>query len=213
MLNDITIIICCAGMGTRLGIGTTKALVNVFGKPLILRQLDLMKNIEDVRIVVGYQAEKVIDCVNSVRKNVLYAFNYDFRTTGEAESLSTALIGLNKYTIIIDGDLLINSEDFISLLEYPGECLGICNINSEEPIYANVDNDGIVTELNEITGNCEYSCIAKIKSSRLQKGEGSVYSLLNNLLPINSLYIRTRDIDTPDDYERMIEWFEAGCKE
>ena len=61
MLNDITIIICCAGMGTRLGIGTTKALVNVFGKPLILRQLDLMKDIEDVRIVVGYQAEKVID--------------------------------------------------------------------------------------------------------------------------------------------------------
>ena len=28
-----------------------------------------------------------------------------------------------------------------------------------------------------------------------------------------SLLVRTRDIDTPDDYERMVEWFKKGCKE
>ena len=212
MINNVTVIICCAGMGTRLGIGTTKALVNVFGKPLILRQLELMDEIEDIRVVVGYQAEKVIECINSVRKDVMYAFNYAFQTTGEAESLSKALIGLKEYTIIIDGDLLINSNDFKSLLEYPGECIGICEINSEEPIFATTEQD-VVTELNEIEGNYEYSCIAKVVSSRLKKSKGSVYAVLNKLLPMKYLRIRTRDIDTPDDYERMIEWFEKGCKE
>lgn len=28
--KDITVVICAAGMGTRLGIGTTKALVNIW---------------------------------------------------------------------------------------------------------------------------------------------------------------------------------------
>lgn len=40
--TDVTVIICCAGMGTRLGIGTTKALVDVGGEPLIIRQLKLL---------------------------------------------------------------------------------------------------------------------------------------------------------------------------
>ncbi|MBO7514279.1 MAG: 2-C-methyl-D-erythritol 4-phosphate cytidylyltransferase, partial [Lachnospiraceae bacterium] len=32
-----TIVISAAGMGTRLGIGTTKALIDIDGKPLIIR--------------------------------------------------------------------------------------------------------------------------------------------------------------------------------
>ncbi len=31
-----TVIISCAGMGNRLGLGTTKALIDVAGKPLII---------------------------------------------------------------------------------------------------------------------------------------------------------------------------------
>ena len=212
MIDDVTIIICCAGMGTRLGIGTTKALVNVFGKPLIMHQLELMQDVDDVRIVVGYQAERVIECVNNIRRDVMYAFNYDFQTTGEAESLSKALIGLKKYCVIIDGDLLINKEDFLELINYHGECIGVCSVNSDEPIYVKM-NDDIAVEMNESAGDLEYCCIAKVLSSKLKPWKGSVYSLLNEVLPIKALNIRTRDIDTPEDYERMIEWYKNGCEE
>lgn len=212
MYNDITIIICCAGMGTRLGIGTTKTLVNVAGKTLIQRQLELMNDVKDVRIVVGFQAENVIKHVNAIRKDVLFAFNHDFQTTGEADSLSKALVGLKKYTILVDGDLLINKEDFNNLLKYPSECIGITELNSDEPIYAKTSNKTVV-ELNETTGDYEYSCIAKIKSIKLKKWKGSLYSLLNQLLPIRAMKIRSRDIDTPDDYDRMIEWFKKGCED
>ena len=58
--SDTTVVICCAGMGTRLGIGTTKALLHIGGKPLIIHQLENLDSYNDVRIVVGYQADKVI---------------------------------------------------------------------------------------------------------------------------------------------------------
>ena len=77
--NDTSIIICCAGMGTRLGIGTTKALVNVLGTPVIIRLLHELSEYDDIRIIVGYQAESVIERVNKVRKDVMFAFNYNLR--------------------------------------------------------------------------------------------------------------------------------------
>ena len=209
--DDLTIIICCAGMGTRLGIGSTKALIDVCGKSLITRQLELIKDFDDVRIVVGYQAGRVIDAVNQIRKDVMYAFNYDYRTTGEGESLSKALVGLRKYTVIIDGDILVNAEDFHKFLEYPDECLGICQINSDEPIYAVVDDNMKVVGLNEEAGTHEFSCVSKLLSERLQPGNRAVYEVLRPLLPVQAVSVRARDIDTPDDYDRMIKWFKAEC--
>ena len=72
MKNNKTVIISCAGMGKRLGIGTTKALVSVGGKPLIIRTLEQLDEVEDVRVVVGYQAEKVIEAVKAYRKDVTF---------------------------------------------------------------------------------------------------------------------------------------------
>ena len=46
-----TVVISCAGMGNRLGLGTTKALVEVDGKPLIVRHLEMLGDEEDIRYV------------------------------------------------------------------------------------------------------------------------------------------------------------------
>lgn len=77
MYEELTVIICCAGMGTRLGIGTTKALVKVNGKSIIGNLLQKLTDVKDVRVVVGYQAEKVIQEVLKHRKDVMFAFNND----------------------------------------------------------------------------------------------------------------------------------------
>ena len=74
-----TIIISCAGMGNRLGLGTTKALIDVAGKPLIIRHLEHLEAETDVRIVVGYQAGKVIDTVREYRDDVTFVFNRKYR--------------------------------------------------------------------------------------------------------------------------------------
>ena len=78
-----TVIISCAGMGNRLGLGTTKALLEVEGEPLIIRHLKMLQDEQDIRIVVGYQAEKVIDVVRQYREDVLFVFNHQYRRSEE----------------------------------------------------------------------------------------------------------------------------------
>ena len=63
-MSKKTVIISCAGMGKRLGLGIVKCLVDVDGKPLIIRNLELLDDCDDVRVVVGDQAERVIEVVN-----------------------------------------------------------------------------------------------------------------------------------------------------
>ena len=79
MYENLTVVINCAGMGTRLGLGSPKTLLDICGKPLIIWQLDLLKNVKDIRIVVGYEAEKVIDVVTQFRKDIMFVFNYDYQ--------------------------------------------------------------------------------------------------------------------------------------
>ena len=49
--DDISVVICCAGMGTRLGIGTTKALVKIAGKSIIQRQLEMLDEYDDLSLI------------------------------------------------------------------------------------------------------------------------------------------------------------------
>ena len=55
----------CAGEGRRLGLGSTKALVSIHGEPLIAWHLRMLRHVRDVVVVVGYQAEAVVDAVRA----------------------------------------------------------------------------------------------------------------------------------------------------
>ncbi len=207
---DTSVVICCAGMGTRLGIGTTKALMHINGKPLIIHQLEALDDFEDIRIVVGYQADRVIEAVNSYRKDIMFAFNNEFKTTGPAASLGKGMINSRKYILSIDGDILIDPIDFKKILAYEGEYLAITDIHSEEPIRVLVENDQV--KKFERDGNYEWPGIAKIESSRLKKDVGYTYDIIDKILPIPAILVQSRDIDTPEDYESAIKWVENGYK-
>ena len=173
--SDTTVVICCAGMGTRLGIGTTKALLHIGGKPIIIHQLENLDSYNDVRIVVGYQADKVIETVNS-----------------------------KKYILSVDGDVLVNPDDFRQMLEINGEYLAVSKKHSEEPDLVTVNNGN--AEYFSESGNFEWSGIVKIKSEDLIKNNGEV----ENIFPVPAFLIRTRDVDTQDDYDNAIKWFQNG---
>lgn len=207
--KNTTIVICCAGMGTRLGIGTTKALVNVCGKPLIIHQLEQMKDYDDIRIVVGFQAESVIEIVKKYRKDIMFAFNYDYEFTGPAASMSKGIIGAREYVVIMDGDLLINPDDFKLFLNFPGECIPNSRITSDEPIFLEIENQCVI-DFSKKIGGFEWPGLAKLKSIKLKTGTNYIYEVLKDLLPLKTMSIRARGIDTPDDYENAIKWVENG---
>ena len=202
--SDTTVVICCAGMGTRLGIGTTKALLHIGGKPLVIHQLENLDSYNDVRLVVGYQADKVIETVNAYRKDVMFCFNNEYQTTSPSISRVKGAINSKKYILSVDGDVLVNPDDFRQMLEINGEYLAVSKKHSEEPDLVTV-NDGNAEYFSE-SGDFEWSGIVKIKSEDLIKNNGEV----ENIFPVPAFLIRTRDIDTQDDYDNAIKWFQNG---
>lgn len=204
-----TVIICAAGMGTRLGIGTTKALVDISGTPLIIRQLDLLKEYDDIRIVVGFQAERLIEVVKKYRKDIMFVFNYQYETSGVADSLRKGLLATRNYIISIDGDILFNPDDFKVFTSCDEECLVVSDVSTAEPIMATVENE-MAIKLSKVEGNMQWPGIVKIKSEKLKGKSPKVYDVLNEVLPLRVFKMRTREINTQEDYDRAIEWFEKG---
>lgn len=211
MKHNMSIIICCAGMGTRLGIGAPKALVDVAGKPLIIRQLEQLKDYEDIRVVVGFQAEKVINVVKEYRSDITFAFNYDYKTTGTAASLSKGITGAREYIVAFDGDLLVNPDDLKDFLESDEECIGGCTPTTDNPVLMSMDENNNVIEFSRERGTLEWTGLAKIRTDRLVPGDKHVYMMIEPLLPIKVKHIRTKEIDTQNDYENAVRWVENGC--
>lgn len=209
MKKNVSIIISCAGMGTRLGIGCTKALVDIDGKPLIIRQLEMLEDYDDIRIVVGYQAEKVIDVVKAYRDDITFVFNYDYKTTGTGASFSKGIIGAREYSVAFDGDLIVNPEDLKLFLEHDGECVGGCNPTTDNPVLMKII-DNKVTAFSREFGELEWTGLAKLKTKKINPGTGHVYMMIEPLMPIDVIKIRTKEIDTPNDYENAIKWLKNG---
>ncbi len=208
--ENTSVIICCAGMGTRLGIGTTKALMDICGEPLILRILKLLDAYDDIRIVVGFQATRLIDVVNNYRKDIMYVFNYDYEKTGVADSLRKALVGCKDFIISLDGDTLVNADDFDAFLKCGYECIPISTGKSAEPVLATLSGD-MITGLSKNEGSCQWPGMTKMHKDKFGGSSAHVYEMIEPNFPIRTFTLRTREIDTPEDYERAIEWYENGC--
>ena len=216
MKNNVSIVISCAGMGTRLGLCCTKALVAVEGKPLIERQLDMLKDYDDIRVVVGYQAEKVIELVSSVRKDVLFAFNHDYRNTGTGASFCLGAKFGREYVVALDGDLLVHPEDLIKVIEYDGSCVGGTTPSTDNPWTMPtqmINGVKCVTGFSKEYGDYEWTGLAKIRSDQLKPGTRHVFHLIEPMLPIPMVQIRTKEIDTIDDYERAVQWVRNGYED
>lgn len=213
MKDNKTIIISCAGMGTRLGAGVPKAIVDVGGKPIIIRQLELLDDFDDVRVVVGFQADKVIEIVQKYRKDVMFCFNNDFRTTGTAASFSKGLINAKEYAVALDGDLLVHPNDLKLFLSCDEELVGGCVPGTDNPVLMTLDEQNRVIEFSREHGNLEWTGLAQIKAERLVPGAGHVYQMLESLMPIKVMKIRTKEIDTMHDYDKAMQWIRNGYNE
>jgi hypothetical protein len=53
----------------------------------------------------------------------------------------------------------------------------------------------------------------QMKKEHLGLTTGHVYFLLEPRLPMKMIFIRTREIDTMDDYKNAVRWIENGYKD
>lgn len=211
-----TIVISCAGKGTRLGIGVTKALVNLDGQALICRQLSMLSGYDDIRIVVGYQMEQVISTVLSYRKDVTFVFNHDYNNTGTGASLSLGARFANDLVVSLDGDLIVHPDDLRNFLENDEECVGACRITTDDPVFlqsATINGREFAKGFSTLFGQWEWSGLVQLKSERMMFGTGHVYPIVEPLLPLPIIPVRAKEIDTLNDYERALQWVRNGYEE
>jgi choline kinase len=200
MSSTKSVIISCAGIGSRLGLGQTKALININGKSLISWQLDAFKEVEDLRIVIGYQANDVVEEVLKYREDVIFVFNHRYFETKTGASLYLGAQHANDLIIAWDGDLLVHPNDVKTILDADYEFIGCAEKASEEAVYVNTNEKGEVISFSRENGDYEWTGPACIKRDKLKYISGNVFSQLEPYLPLKGLKVRAYDIDTYQDY-------------
>ncbi|MCI8300742.1 MAG: NTP transferase domain-containing protein [Lachnospiraceae bacterium] len=211
-----TVIISCAGMGNRLGLGTTKALLEIDGKPLIIRHLEMLEHERDIRVVVGYQAEAVIETVRKYRDDILFVFNHQYRETGTGASVALAAKYAGEFILSLDGDLLVHPEDLEQVLACDHEFVSGGEPVTDDPwLLQTYQEEGaeFVSSFSRTMGTYEWNGITQMKSRKMQNGTGHVFQLIEPYLPVPFLELRTREIDTVNDYERALAWVKNDFNE
>lgn len=209
MSSTKSVIISCAGIGSRLGLATTKALVNINGKALIRWQLELLKDVEDIRIVVGFQANDVITEVRKYRDDVIFVYNHRYFETKTGASYYLGAQDGNEYAINLDGDLLVHPDDMKYLLEQDGEWIAYADKMSDDAICVKTNQVGDVLAFSGEKGDYEWTGPCCIKKDKLKYSSGHVYNQLEPSLPMRGIKIRACDIDTYDDYQRALEFIKG----
>ena len=203
-----TVIISCAGCGSRLGMNIPKCLLDIGGQPLIIRQLEQLKELDDIRIIVGYQADKVIETAQAYREDIKFFYNNDWETTGTAASFSKGLPGAHEMVIALDGDLLVNPKDMADVLAESEECICGCNPTTEDPVLMTLNEEGQVIRFSREEGTLEWTGLAQVRRDRLSSVQTRhVYQILEPLLPIAVKVVDTREIDTPADLTKALSWW------
>ena len=206
MITDKSVVISCAGVGSRLGLGTTKALIDIGGKTLIRWQLEQFSEVEDVRVVVGFQAFDVIEEVKKIRPDAVFVFNHNYFATKTGTSYYLGARDAKEYVMEYDGDLLVHPDDIRKLLHTPGEWIAYADKLSEDAVYLNIDEKKQVTFFSRDDGAFEWTGPCMLKRENIKNITGNVYNQLEPFLPMRGIKIRARDIDTYDDYLHAMEF-------
>lgn len=139
------LVIACAGVGSRLGLGKPKALLDLQGQTLIHRLLRATRRVPNVRIVVGYMEEEVSAEVFRSRPDAVIVRNPDYLSTSTLSSFAMGCEGLRSPTLFMDGDLVISAAEFERFRAEAGQrasLYGHCAARSDDPVYVHLSRDG-----------------------------------------------------------------------
>lgn len=205
-----TVIIAAAGSGTRLGAGIPKCLIKIGGRAIFEYQLKAFEWADEIRMVVGYMAEEVIQRVSAINPNVVFIKNPDYSSTTTLQSNFLGAQGLKGNTLFIDGDMLIDQATARQLLkEYESGIpfVGVSHELSEIPVYTGVENGQVQWFSFDRYAEYEWANIAMVDPQELEYNPTHFYVQLEKILPIRAVSVKRLEVDTPEDLqhaERMV---------
>ena len=203
--DEKSVVISCAGIGSRLGLGLTKALVDINGKSLISWQLKLFECIKDVRVVIGFQGGEIIQEVRKYRNDVIFCYNHRYFETKTGASYYLGARHANHLTLEWDGDLLVHPDDVKRILSASGEFICYADKSSDDAIFVQTNEKGEVMRFSRESGDYEWTGPACMDKKHLTYCSQNVYNMLEPLCPMKGMKVRAYDIDTYNDYIRVSE--------
>lgn len=203
--DEKSVVISCAGIGSRLGLGLTKALVEINGQSLISWQLRLFKAVKDVRIVIGFQGSEIIKEVRKHRSDVIFCYNHRYFETKTGASYYLGARHANHFTLEWDGDLLVHPDDVKCLLEASGEFICYAEKTSDDAVFVQTNENGEVMCFSRESGDYEWTGPACMEKRHLTYCSQNVFNMFEPLCPMRGVKVRAYDIDTYNDYLRVAE--------
>lgn len=201
-------VICAAGLGSRLGLDTPKCLVKLGKHRLIYYLLDILKDVENVRIVVGFKEEEVIEYVKNIREDVVFVRNPDYSSTTNSYSLHLGSHDLQEPFVTIDGDMIIDHKNFkifVDAIDVNEDLIAITESKTEDAVFVKIDNNNLLTQFSrEPISKFEWSGIAYFANFKVSKDGKYVYQEIEPHLPMKSVLIDCWEIDTPGDLDLVM---------
>ena len=166
-------IILAAGRGNRLAEfnpdGRPKCLLEFGGRSLLARQLDILFNqgITQVSLVVGYEADLIIDHVGTLasRPEVAFVYNPAF-TKGSVLSLLAAheIMTSGETVLVLDADVLFHPQIMKTLIESPHQNCYLIDqdfVAGDEPVKIAVHQGQLVEFRKSLPVDLEFDTLGE----------------------------------------------------
>jgi choline kinase len=211
------VVICAAGIGSRLGLNKPKCLVEVAGRTLLDYHLERLAWAQTIWLVVGFQEEEVIAHAMALRPDLIVVRNPDYLRTNTLQSLHLVARHLDQRFLMIDADTLVENTSFDRFIEAANEhqqLIGISRYLTTDGVRVTLDAAG-----EAVTGftrapvqDFEWTGIAVIEPHLAVNQPKFVYQALEPFLPIRAMELDAFDIDTTADLDRAGQVLANGWK-
>lgn len=198
-------VIAAAGFGSRLGRGHPKCLVEFRGRTLLDRQLELLADVPDVRIVVGFQEELVVEHALALRSDVTIVRNPAYASTTTLNSYEMGARHLTSPCLFMDADIVFERESFRRFVsrsaQTGGPLVGFTDAKTADAVYVSVDGDTVTGFSREDATPYEWANLAYLPARYCEGGHDSVYAHLSKDLPLPGAHIVSHEIDRVEDLD------------
>lgn len=215
-------VIAAAGLGSRLGHGLPKCMLELGGRTILSRLIeDVQRHTDRVHVVVGYREELVIQHCAQHHRDVVLVRNPDFRTTQTIHSYRLGARGLpDAGVLFLDGDFVLAPGTLDAFLAGRDHDLlvGVTPASSEHPVYAALgsgkDGAAVLQFSRQEPGPYEWASVLVAPPALLEGHDHFVYEALEPHLPLPSQVVELAEVDTAADLavaqQRVEEWW-PGC--
>jgi choline kinase len=167
--------------------------------------LKLFKNVKDLRLVIGFQGNEIIEEVRKYREDVVFCYNHRYFETKTGASFYLGARHANEEIIEWDGDLLVHPDDVKMLLSMDGEWICYGDKTSEDAVLVHTNEKGEVLDFSRESGDYEWTGPACMNKRNLTYCSQNVFNMFEPYLPMRGIKVRAYDIDTYNDYQRVQE--------